>query len=125
MKHIAKGTLRPFALGSIADSGTSTSSIMIMPVTLARNENFPSIFGAVSPFMPFSRMNPLISPASSFIQTTKTSATGELVIHVLDPRILYVLFEASYVALVSMPAEESVFLRNFVTANHIGMPVID
>jgi hypothetical protein len=58
----------------------------ICPVTEARSENLPSIFGAESPFMPFSRMKPRMAPESSFAQTTKTSATGELVIQVLLPR---------------------------------------
>ena len=56
-----------------------------MPVMLARRLNLPSIFGAVSPFIPFSRMNPRISPASSLAQTTNTSAIGELLIQVLEP----------------------------------------
>ena len=58
---------------------------MIMPVMLARRLNLPSIFGAVSPCMPFSRMKPRMSPASSLAQTTNTSAIGELVIQVFDP----------------------------------------
>ena len=58
---------------------------MIMPVTDARSENLPSIFGALSPFMPFSRMKPRMSPASSFAHTTNTSAIGELVIQVFEP----------------------------------------
>ena len=35
--------------------------------------------------MPFSSTKPRISPASSLAQTTKTSAMGELVIHILAP----------------------------------------
>ena len=58
---------------------------MIMPVTEARSENFPSIFGCVSPAMPRSRMKPRISPLSSFAHTSSTSAIGELVIQVFDP----------------------------------------
>ncbi len=58
---------------------------MIMPVTEARSENLPSIFGCVRPGMPRSRMKPRISPASSFAHTTSTSAIGELVIQVFEP----------------------------------------
>ena len=61
-----------------------TSSIIIIPVILALRENFPSIFGAESPFMPFSRIKPRITP-SNFPQTMKTSAIGEFVIQVLLP----------------------------------------
>ena len=58
---------------------------MIMPVTEARSENFPSIFGVLSPFMPFSSRKPRMSPASSLAQTSSTSAIGELVIQVFEP----------------------------------------
>ena len=83
------GPRSPFTPGSIASSGTMTSSIMIMPVADARSENLPSIFGALSPFIPRSRMNPRMSPASSFAHTTSTSASGELVIQVFDPFSTY------------------------------------
>ena len=66
-------------------AGTNTSDIMIMPVMDARSENLPSIFGALSPFMPFSRMKPRMSPLSSLAQTSSTSAIGELVIQVFEP----------------------------------------
>ena len=36
-------------------SGTSTSSMTIWPVVEALKENFPSILGAESPFIPFSK----------------------------------------------------------------------
>jgi hypothetical protein len=65
--------------------GTNTSCIMIMPVVLARRLNLPSIFGAESPVMPFSRMKPRMEPSSSFAHTTNTSAIGELVIQVFEP----------------------------------------
>ena len=45
----------------------------------------PTILGALSPSMPFSRMKPRITPSSFFAQTTKTSAIGEFVIHILLP----------------------------------------
>ena len=53
----------------------------------ARKESLPSIFGAASPFMPFSSTKPRIWPpcASDLAQTTKTSAIGELVIQVFEP----------------------------------------
>jgi hypothetical protein len=37
------------------------------------------------PFQPFSRMKPRICPPSSLAQTTNTSATGLLLIHILLP----------------------------------------
>ena len=45
-------TFNPVTWGSKFSSGTTTSSINIEPVVDARNENFPSIFGAVSPSIP-------------------------------------------------------------------------
>ena len=79
------GPFSPLTLGSRFSSGTKTSSMTISPVIEARRLNLPSIFGAVSPFMPISRMKPRISPPSSLAQTTKRSAMGELVIHILVP----------------------------------------
>lgn len=72
-------TPNPDAFGSRFSSGTSTSSMTICPVELARSENFPSILGQLRPFIPRSRINPRILP-SVFAQTIKTSATGEFVI---------------------------------------------
>ena len=69
----------------------------IIPVTDDLSENFPSIFGAESPFIPFSRMNPL-RPSSVWAQTMKTSAMGELVIQFLLPLRMYVLLLGSYFA---------------------------
>ena len=48
------------------------------------------ILGAERPCMPLSRMKPRISPtlpfsSASFAQTTKTSARGELEIHIFEP----------------------------------------
>ena len=57
----------------------------ISPVTEARRLNLPLIFGALSPVMPFSTIKPRITSSSVFAQTTKTSAIGELVIHILAP----------------------------------------
>ncbi len=57
----------------------------IWPVIDTRRLNLPSIFGAESPFIPRSRTKPRTLPSSSFAQTTKTSAIGEFVIHVLAP----------------------------------------
>jgi hypothetical protein len=72
---------------SDASSPTSTPSITISPVTEARRLNFSSIFGADRPGAPLSSTKPRILPswASDFAQTTKTSAIGELVIHILLP----------------------------------------
>ncbi len=58
------------------------------PVTDVRRLNLPSIFGAVRPGMPFSRMKPRIAPSSVLAQTTNTSAIGELEIHILLPESL-------------------------------------
>lgn len=75
-------TWSPLMLGNILSSGTSTASMTIWPVILARRENFPSIFGVDNPFMPFSKINPRIAfwCTSDLAHTIKTSATGELVI---------------------------------------------
>lgn len=75
-------TANPEMWGKMFSSGTSTSSITICPVSLALRENFPSILGAVNPFIPFSKMKPriLLLSWSDFAHTTKTSAIGELVI---------------------------------------------
>ena len=56
---------------------------------LARKLSLPSIFGADSPFIPFSRTKPRIAPpcASLLAQTTKTSAIGAFEIHVLAPEM--------------------------------------
>ena len=59
----------------------------ISPVIEARSESLPSIFGADRPFMPFSSTKPrmALSCAPDFAHTTKTSAIGALVIHILEP----------------------------------------
>jgi hypothetical protein len=57
----------------------------ISPVTEARRPNLPWMAGADSPFQPFSSTKPRIAPSSSLAHTTKTSATGELVIHIFEP----------------------------------------
>uniref|UniRef100_A0A6B0V2E0 Putative secreted protein n=1 Tax=Ixodes ricinus TaxID=34613 RepID=A0A6B0V2E0_IXORI len=77
--------LSPRDFGSRASSGTTTSSMRIMPVVEARRENLPSILGASSPLVPFSSTKARIWPSSHLAQTTNTSAIGELVIHVLLP----------------------------------------
>ena len=46
-------TSSPSTFGSRFSSGTSTSSMKISPVTDALKENFPSILGAESPFIPW------------------------------------------------------------------------
>ncbi|KAG7216132.1 hypothetical protein INR49_028980 [Caranx melampygus] len=79
-------TPRPETLGSRFSSGTSTSSIRIIPVAEALRENFPSILGVARPFMPRSKMKPRTFPSSHLAQTTAMSATGELVILESDKR---------------------------------------
>ena len=48
-------TFNPVTCGKRFSSGTETSSINIDPVVEARNENFPSIFGAVKPGIPYGK----------------------------------------------------------------------
>ena len=57
----------------------------ISPVIEVRSPTLPWMAGADSPGMPFSSTKPRIMPASFLAQTTKTSAIGELVIHILLP----------------------------------------
>lgn len=73
-------TPSPEALGSRFSSGTSTSSMRIIPVVEALRENFPSILGVERPFIPRSKMNPRTRPSSHLAHTIAISATGELVI---------------------------------------------
>lgn len=69
----------------MCDLGTRTLSSDISPVIEALNDSLPFILLAVSPFIPFYKTKPRMSPFSSLAQTTKTSAIGELVIHILEP----------------------------------------
>ena len=82
-----KGPFKPVTFGIRFSSGTRTLSITISPVIDALRDNLPLIFGAVKPFIPFSRIKPLIaSPCSlDFAQTTNTSAIGEFEIHIFEP----------------------------------------
>lgn len=73
-------TASPEALGSTFSSGTSTPSMIIMPVAEARKENLPSILGAERPRIPFSSRKPRMQLSSHRAHTTNRSATGELVI---------------------------------------------
>jgi len=75
-------TAKPVTLGNMLSDGTSTLSIDICPVMLARSENFPSITGVVKPSMPRSRIKPRIrlSTSSALAHTMNTSAIGEFVI---------------------------------------------
>jgi hypothetical protein len=57
----------------------------ISPVIEARRPTLPWMAGAERPFQPFSRMKPRMMPSSVFAQTTKTSAMGELEIHIFEP----------------------------------------
>jgi hypothetical protein len=57
---------------------------------LARRPTLPWMAGAERPFMPFSSTKPRIGPTvplslTSLAHTTKTSAMGELLIHILLP----------------------------------------
>lgn len=75
-----KLTFSPLTPGNMFSSGTTTSSIRIMPVKDARREYFPSIFGQSRPVMPFSIRKPRMCPSSHLAQTRTTSAMGEFVI---------------------------------------------
>ena len=70
-------------------TGSKTWSMTTSPVIDARRPTLPAIFGADRPFIPLSRMKPLMRPSKSppwhFAQTTKTSAIGEFEIQVFDP----------------------------------------
>ena len=108
--------MKPFTPGNMFSSGTTwdtteiqrvtglewrggeiptTESMKIIPVTEDLRENLPSILGAESPSIPFSRMNPL-SPSSVWAQMMKTSAMGELVIQFLLPFTIQTLASLSY-----------------------------
>jgi hypothetical protein len=79
-------TANPSTLGKRFSAGTCTSSMTICPVTEALSENLPSILGVLNPFMPLSKMKPLIFLSSHLAHTTATSAIGELVILVMRSR---------------------------------------
>lgn len=83
-KH-ENGPFSPLTVGNILLFGTLTSSMLMSPVMDALKDSLPLILLATSPFIPFSRMNPLMSPFSSLAHTTKTSAIGEFVIHIFWP----------------------------------------
>ncbi len=57
----------------------------ISPVMLARSPTLLWIAGALRPLAPLSSTKPRICPPSSLAQTTKTSAIGELLIHIFEP----------------------------------------
>jgi hypothetical protein len=80
-----KGPARPEAFGKRFSSGTSAPPSTISPVTEARNDSLPSIFGVSNPFVPRSTIKPRILPPS-FAHTTAMSAIGELEILALSRR---------------------------------------
>ena len=53
-------TFRPDTFGNMFSKGTCTSSITICPVMEALRENFPSILGLESPFIPWNVWNVII-----------------------------------------------------------------
>ncbi len=85
-----KGPLRPSTSGNMFSLGTGQSSRWIMPVMDARSPVLFLMAGVSS--VPaghcfLSTRKPRILPVScSLAHTTSTSAMGEFVIHVLDPR---------------------------------------
>ena len=80
----AKGAPNPLAFGNNAAAGRGALASTIWPVTEARSENLPSIFGVLKPCVPRSTTKPRIAP-SSFAHTTARSAMGALVIQLLVP----------------------------------------
>ena len=79
----------------------------------ARKDSFPLIFGALNPFIPFSRIKPFIASSCSFdfAQTTNTSAIGELDIHIFEPDNEYppsTFIAVVFIELGSEPASGSV-----------------
>ena len=97
-----RGPLRPFTLGSrLASSSTMTSSRTSSEVVEARRLHLPFISGALKPGVPFSTRKPRMPP-SVWAQTTATSATVPLVIHIFVPLMRH-LPPGSRTALVSMP----------------------
>jgi hypothetical protein len=74
-----------FAPGSTFASGTRTSSKNSSDVTDARSEYFRRMSRATKAGIPFSTRNPR-TPSSVIAQTTATSASVPLVIHVFAPR---------------------------------------
>ncbi len=73
------------APGSMFSAGTRTSWSTSSEVTDARSEIFLWISGAVKPGVPFSTMNPRISPSSVRAHTTAMSAMVPFVIHIFAP----------------------------------------
>lgn len=85
--------------------GVRTSSMKMDPVTDARRDTLFLIWGAERPFIPFSSTKPRILPSHAHLaQTTKTSAMGELEIHVLAPVRLNPPPPGISVAVVVIPA---------------------
>mmetsp|Transcript_18076 Transcript_18076/g.25277 ORF Transcript_18076/g.25277 Transcript_18076/m.25277 type:complete len:249 (+) Transcript_18076:179-925(+) len=116
-----KGPLSPVTFGNKFSSGISTSSMTIWPVIEALRLNLPSILGAERPFIPFSKMNPLITFCSSLAHTTNTSAMGELVIQVLEPFRTHLF--PFLTALVSMEPGSDPWLGSVRPKHPISSPV--
>ena len=96
-----KGPFNPSTPGKRFLSETLTSFINNSEVIDALKLIFPWISDAVKPSIPFSSRKPLTMPSSSLAQTTATSATVPLVIHILDPLIIQ--SSPSFTALVAIP----------------------
>src|SRR5512134_14795 len=78
------GPDNPLASGSTASAGSRTPSRTSSEVTLARSDIFRVISGAENPGVSVGTTNPR-TPSSVWAQTTATSATDPLVIHIFDP----------------------------------------
>ena len=86
----------------------------------ALSDNLPSILGADNPFMPFSKINPLMSLWSSFAHIIKTSAIGEFDIQVFVPFNIYLF--PYFFALVSIPAGSEPALGSVKPKHPINSP---
>lgn len=92
----------PETPGKRLSSGTTQLSMYTDPVLDALNDIFPGMTAVDRPAVPLSTMNPRTRPSSHLAHTTKMSATGALVIHILDPFKTYDLVSESYLALLSI-----------------------
>ena len=96
----ASGPDNPRAPGSLASSGSRTSSRLNSEVTDARSDSLCVISRALKPGVDVGTANPTM-PSSARAHTTATSATEALVIHIFEP--LSTQSEPSRRAVVRMP----------------------
>lgn len=92
----------PTTPGKRLSSGTRQLSMYTDPVLDALSDSLPGMTAVVRPGVPRSTTNPRTRPSSHRAQMTNTSATGALVIHILDPFSTYDLVSGSALALLSI-----------------------